>query len=261
MIDEEKQLDNTNSSADSATEESPERLSQMESAQMNVPPAEILLEVEQEAEIPTEKPIEGTDDKSPQEPAIVEEALQETVASEALYIELASKDAEIGSLKTELDELRSQKIRIAADFENFRKRIQKEMEELEQKSKCSTLKELLPVVDNFERAKAQIKPQTDGEKTIHKSYQGVYRQLVDCLKRLGVSAMNCKEESFDPNYHEAVMRESTDQYPEGVVIEELMRGYMLGDRVLRHAMVKVSATPELVEPLVENDESSESNES
>lgn len=140
-----------------------------------------------------------------------------------------------------LDEREAQYKRIAADFENFRRRTQKEKSDLEDQVKCNTITELLPVIDNFERARAQIKPQTDAEMNIHKSYQGVYKQLVDCLKRMGVSPMRSEGEVFDPNLHEAVMREPTTEYDDGVVIEDLMRGYMLNERVLRHAMVKVAA--------------------
>ncbi|MFM6451356.1 MAG: nucleotide exchange factor GrpE, partial [Planktothrix sp.] len=97
---------------------------------------------------------------------------------------------------------------------------------------------------NFDRARSQIKPQTDAEMNIHKSYQGVYKLMVDCLKQLGVSVMRPEGQPFDPNLHEAVMREPTDAYPEGTVIEDLMHGYQLGEKVLRHAMVKVATTPE-----------------
>ncbi|MDX2099609.1 MAG: nucleotide exchange factor GrpE [Leptolyngbyaceae cyanobacterium bins.59] len=153
---------------------------------------------------------------------------------------------EITSLKNQLEERTSQYMRIAADFENFRKRTQKEKEELDQQIKCSTILELLPVVDNFERARLQIKPETERETGIHKSYQSVYKLLVDGLKRIGVSPMRAEGKEFDPSLHEAVMRESTDQYPEDTVIEELMKGYLLGDRVLRHAMVKVAVASEAV---------------
>jgi len=165
---------------------------------------------------------------------------------------------QIESLKAQLEERTSQYMRIAADFDNFRKRTQKEKEDLEQQVKCSTIVELLPVVDNFERARSQIKPQTDAEMNIHKSYQSVYKQLVECLKRIGVSPMRSEGKEFDPNLHEAVMREATDEVAEGTVIEELMRGYLLGDRVLRHAMVKVAAAPE---PVVTSDEDQGDDES
>jgi molecular chaperone GrpE len=159
---------------------------------------------------------------------------------------LMAKDHEIQALKAQVDDRSNQCVRVAADFDNFRKRTQREREELEQQIKCSTINELLPVVDNFERARAHLKPQTEPEINIHKSYQSVYKQLVDCLKRVGVAPMRADGKEFDPNLHEAVMRQATDEFPEGTVIEELQRGYMLGERVLRHALVKVAAAPEPV---------------
>lgn len=182
-------------------------------------------------------------DLSPETPAPAAdpEAASQAAGSQAAIAEL---NQAIDSLKAQLEDRSTQYMRLAADFENFRKRTQKEKEEQEQQVKCSTVKELLPVVDNFERARTQLKPQTDAEMVIHKSYQGVYRQLVDAMKKLGVSAMNAEGQEFDPNLHEAVLREPTDAYAEGVVMEELMRGYVLGERVLRHAMVKVAAAPE-----------------
>ena len=164
---------------------------------------------------------------------------------------LAEMTQQIESLKAQLEERNTQYMRIGADFENYRKRTSKEKEEQDLLVKRNTITELLPVVDNFERARAHLKPLTDGELTIHKSYQGVYKQLVDCLKRLGVSPMRPEGQEFDPNLHEAVMREPTDEHPEGTVLEELVRGYYLGDRVLRHAMVKVAAPKEDMPPLEE----------
>jgi len=157
---------------------------------------------------------------------------------------LSDLTGQIESLKIQLEERSTQYMRIAADFENYRKRTSKEKEEIDLQVKRNTITELLPVVDNFERARSHLKPQSEGEMTIHKSYQGVYKQLVDCLKRLGVAPMRPEGQQFDPNLHEAVMREATDEHPEGTVLEELVRGYYFGDRVLRHAMVKVAAPKE-----------------
>ena len=157
---------------------------------------------------------------------------------------LSDLTQQIETLKIQLEERSSQYMRIAADFENYRKRTANEKEELDLQVKRNTITELLPVVDNFERARAHLKPQSEGEITIHKSYQGVYKQLVDCLKRLGVAPMRPEGQEFDPNLHEAVMREPTDEYPEGTVLEELVRGYYFGERVLRHALVKVAAPRE-----------------
>lgn len=162
----------------------------------------------------------------------------------AMQSTISALTQDIEALKAQIEDRTSQYMRIAADFENFRKRTQKEKEEQEQQVKCTTLKELLPVVDNFERARSQIKPQTDAEMNIHKSYQSVYKQLVESLKRIGVSPMRSEGKEFDPNLHEAVMREPTTEQPDGTVLEELVRGYVLGERVLRHAMVKVAMTPE-----------------
>lgn len=169
---------------------------------------------------------------------------------------LADLTQQIELLKTQLEERNTQYLRIAADFENYRKRNQKEKEDLELQVKRNTITELLPVVDNFERARSHLKPQSDGEMTIHKSYQGVYKQLVDSLKRLGVSPMRPEGQEFDPNLHEAVMREATDEHPEGTVLEELVRGYYLGERILRHAMVKVAA-PKEDTPAQDNQSSSD----
>jgi len=172
-----------------------------------------------------------------------------TETSESATAAVAELNQQIESLKVQLEERSTQYMRIAADFENYRKRTSKEKEELDLQVKRNTILELLPIVDNFERARAHLKPQTDGEMTIHKSYQGVYKQLVDSLKRLGVSPMRPEGQQFDPNIHEAVMREQTDEHPEGTILEELVRGYYLGDRVLRHSMVKVAAPKEETSPV------------
>jgi molecular chaperone GrpE len=193
---------------------------------------------------PEGEPFDLSPEGASAEAPATEAATQET----ELQVTISALTQDIELLKSQLDERTSQYMRIAADFENFRKRTQKEKEEQEQQVKCATIKELLPVVDNFERARAQIKPQTDAEMNIHKSYQGVYKQLVDAMKKIGVSPMRSEGKEFDPNLHEAVMREPSSEQPEGTVLEELVRGYMLGERVLRHAMVKVAAAPEETSP-------------
>jgi molecular chaperone GrpE len=164
---------------------------------------------------------------------------------------LAEKEQQIASLQAQVEERTSQYLRIVADFDNFRKRSQKEKDELDQMIKGNTITELLPIVDNFERARSQLKPQTEAEMSIHKSYQSVYKQLVDSLKRLGVSPMRPEGQEFNPSLHEAVMR-SPSVEPEGTILEELVRGYFLGDRILRHAMVKVAAPMENELNLEEN---------
>lgn len=238
MIDEDKQFDNTQNPTSEATDDAIGGATELD-ADLET---EILAAELENAGIPLTDMTGET-----------ESVEQGSVSVDSLLAEIARKEAETETLKAQLKDLNNQSIRIAADFDNYRKRTQKEKEELDQQIKCSTLKELLPVVDNFERARSHIKPQTEAEMTIHKSYQSVYKQLVDCLKRIGVSPMRSEGKEFDPNLHEAVMREATDQHPEGTVIEELMRGYMLGERVLRHAMVKVATAPDPMVPSTETE--------
>ena len=152
-------------------------------------------------------------------------------------------EAQLQALQAEHESLRSQYMRIAADFDNFRKRQSRDQEDLRVQIACTTLSEILPVVDNFERARQQLEPQAEEAQTIHRSYQGLYKQLVDVFKQLGVSPMRVEGEPFDPTLHEAVLREPSEDHVEDVVIAELQRGYHLNGRVLRHALVKVSMGP------------------
>ncbi|MBE9127635.1 MULTISPECIES: nucleotide exchange factor GrpE [unclassified Coleofasciculus] len=247
MSDEEKQPDNTMQQTDESAATGVEATMPMDS---ELP----LNEDQATAEV---SPETTTTEEENSDVEIAEAATDVSVADsdlavlETLKQENEALKAQIEELNQQFDAFKTQSIRIAADFDNFRKRTAKEKEELDYQIKKVTLSELLPVVDNFERARSQIKPQNDGEMTIHKSYQGVYKQLVECLKRIGVSPMRPEGQEFDPNFHEAVMRESTNEYPEGTVIEQLMRGYFLNERVLRHAMVKVAAAGE---PVVTSEE-------
>ncbi|MFN9643774.1 MAG: nucleotide exchange factor GrpE [Cyanobacteriota bacterium] len=152
-------------------------------------------------------------------------------------------EARLAALQSEHEALRSQYMRIAADFDNYRKRQSRDQEDLRLQITCNTLSEILPVVDNFDRARQQLNPQGEEAQALHRSYQGLYKQLVDVFKQLGVSPMRVEGEPFDPNLHEAVMREPSQEHPEDVVTEELQRGYQLHGKVLRHALVKVSMGP------------------
>ena len=150
---------------------------------------------------------------------------------------------ELAALRAEHEGLNCQYMRLAADFDNFRKRQSRDSEDLRLQITCSTLGEILPVVDNFDRARQQLNPQHEEAQALHRSYQGLYKQLVDVFKQLGVSPMRVEGEPFDPSLHEAVLREPSEAHAEDVVIEELQRGYHLNGRVLRHALVKVSMGP------------------
>ena len=171
----------------------------------------------------------------------------------------ANNEARLEQLEKEHETLRSQYMRIAADFDNFRKRQSRDQDDLRLQLICSTLSEILPVVDNFERARQQLEPQGEEAQALHRSYQGLYKQLVDVLKQLGVAPMRVVGQKFDPNLHEAVLREPSEEQSEDVILEELQRGYHLNGRVLRHALVKVSMGPGLNQ--ASDAEGSQSNDS
>ena len=151
--------------------------------------------------------------------------------------------ARLEQLEKEHETLKNQYVRIAADFDNFRKRQSRDQDDLKMQLICKSLTAILPIVDNFERARQQLKPESEEAQTLHRSYQGLYKQLVEVLKQQGVAPMRVLGQQFDPNLHEAVLREPSDQDKEDIIIEELQRGYHLDGKVLRHALVKVSMGP------------------
>ncbi len=155
----------------------------------------------------------------------------------------SNTDARLEQLEKEHETLKNQYIRIAADFENFRKRQSRDQVDLKIQLISKSLTAILPIVDNFERARQQLKPESEEAQSLHRSYQGLYKQLVDVLKQQGVSPMRVVGQQFDPSLHEAVLREPSDQQKEDTIIEELQRGYNLEGKVLRHALVKVSMGP------------------
>ena len=170
-------------------------------------------------------------------------SLNDEIESDDLKSSISSTDARLEQLEKEHETLKSQYVRIAADFDNFRKRQSRDQDDLKVQLICKSLSAILPIVDNFERARQQLKPESEEAQTLHRSYQGLYKQLVDVLKQQGVAPMRVVGQRFDPSLHEAVLREPNDEYEEDINIEELQRGYHLDGRVLRHALVKVSMGP------------------
>jgi len=174
----------------------------------------------------------------PSEPASSDDDISDVKTNQS-----ADNEARLQQLEKEHESLHSQYVRIAADFDNFRKRQSRDQDDLRVQLTCTTLSSILPVVDNFERARQQLDPQGEEAQALHRSYQGLYKQLVDVLKQLGVAPMRVVGQTFDPTLHEAVLREPSDEQTEDIVLEELQRGYHLNGRVLRHALVKVSMGP------------------
>ena len=163
--------------------------------------------------------------------------------SDDLKSTISNNDARLEQLEKEHETLKSQYVRIAADFDNFRKRQSRDHDDLKVQLISKSLSSILPIVDNFERARQQLKPENEEAQNLHRSYQGLYKQLVDVLKQQGVAPMRVVGQLFDPNLHEAVLREPNNEYKEDLIIEELQRGYHLEGKVLRHALVKVSMGP------------------
>ena len=163
--------------------------------------------------------------------------------AEDLKNTISNTDARLEQLEKEHETLKSQYVRISADFENFRKRQSRDQDDLKIQLVSKALTAILPIVDNFERARQQLKPENEEAQTLHRSYQGLYKQLVEVLKQQGVSPMRVVAQQFDPNLHEAVLREPSQEFNEDIITEELQRGYHLEGKVLRHALVKVSMGP------------------
>ncbi len=163
--------------------------------------------------------------------------------AEDLKNTITNNDARLEQLEKEHETLKSQYVRIAADFDNFRKRQSRDQDDLKVQLVSKALTAILPIVDNFERARQQLKPESEEAQTLHRSYQGLYKQLVEVLKQQGVSPMRVVAQQFDPKLHEAVLREPSQEFNEDIITEELQRGYHLEGKVLRHALVKVSMGP------------------
>ena len=142
-------------------------------------------------------------------------------------------------LKEEYDKLNQQYIRLAADFDNYRKRQESERENLIKFGTENALTKLLEVLDNFERGQKTLEGVEDCEK-VKESFNLVHKQVFDILSKLGLEEIKAVGEEFDPNFHEAVMQTPTDEHPEHTVIAELQKGYKLGDKVLRPTLVNVA---------------------
>lgn len=138
-------------------------------------------------------------------------------------------------------EERNARIRLQADFENYKKRIERERAEDRARSTAAVLESFLPVLDAFERA---LTTQADpsGE-SYRRGFELIYRQLLDSLARQGLTRIESVGQHFDPRIHEAVDRIPTTEFPEGIIVEELSPGYRLGDKLLRPAMVRVAYRP------------------
>ncbi len=150
------------------------------------------------------------------------------------------KDA-ISELKEEIDKINNQYIRLAADFDNYRKRQMQEREALLKYGAEETLKKMIEALDNIDRAKKSVE-NIDDVNTVKESYDIVFKQIFDILNKMGLETIDTVGKEFDPNLHEAVMQTPTTEQPENTIIAELQKGYKLGDKVLRPSLVNVAVS-------------------
>jgi molecular chaperone GrpE len=167
-------------------------------------------------------------------------AIEEAVPEQAEANELEAMRADLDQAQAQAAEYLNGWQRARAEFANYKKRVDAEREDLRRTSNETLLRKLLPVVDDFERA-FQTLPEEAGDAAWVNGIQMILRKLQAILDSEEVTPIEAAGQPFDPLWHEAVLQEETDEHPDGYVIEEMQRGYRLGQRVLRPSMVKVAS--------------------
>jgi len=171
-----------------------------------------------------------------EENEVIEEVQEEMESEAATY---TVEGEELDQLRKQADENYQRYLRTQADFDNFRRRARQEKEDLAKYASQKLVESLVPIVDNFDRA-IQVSKDTQDFDGLVKGIDMVYRQFEGVLQSEGVKQIDSVGQPFNPEFHQAVMQVESDEYEEGIVVEELQKGYMLNDRVIRPAMVKVS---------------------
>lgn len=175
-----------------------------------------------------------------------EEAEEETTEADSEDAEepkekkgLFGKKEKKDPLKEKIQELQDKYVRQVAEFDNFRKRTDKEKSQMFEQGQANVLEKILPVVDNFERGLV-ASPEDEQGKAFADGMNMIYKQLMKQLEDLGVTPIEALGQEFDPNLHNAVMQVASEEYESGVVAQELQKGYKFHDTVLRHSMVAVA---------------------
>ncbi|HHO6606942.1 TPA: nucleotide exchange factor GrpE [Staphylococcus aureus] len=167
-----------------------------------------------------------------------DEAIEET-SDENVIEEIDPKDQKINELQQLADENEEKYLRLYAEFENYKRRIQKENEINKTYQSQRVLTDILPAIDNIERA-LQIEGDDETFKSLQKGVQMVHESLINALKDNGLEVIKTEGEAFDPNIHQAVVQDDNPDFESGEITQELQKGYKLKDRVLRPSMVKVN---------------------
>ena len=202
----------------------------------------------QETEQVTEQGDEETVEEQVAEEVIEEEEKTEEQAEESESEEKSEgsklknfkkKDKKLEALENQKKELEDKVMRQMAEFENYRKRTEKEKATMFEMGAKSVIEKMLPVVDNFERGLASV-PEEDQTDPIYEGMNLIYKQLMGELDKLGVKPIEALGQEFNPELHNAVMQVESEEFEEGVVAQELQKGYMYRDSVVRHSMVAVA---------------------
>ena len=180
--------------------------------------------------------VTGVEENSDECPGEENEQILEQVSSHDTQPLL---EEEVARLQSALDEQQQKWLRAQADFDNFRRRTQKEKDQLGKYASMKLIMELVPVIDNFERAMTSVPQHAEAESFV-KGIDMIFRQLDQVLKGEGLIVMETVGHPFDPEFHQAIMQVESEEHEEGIVVEEVQKGYMLKDKVLRPASVKVS---------------------
>ncbi|MED4570861.1 nucleotide exchange factor GrpE [Brevibacillus agri] len=178
-----------------------------------------------------------SEEKMTQDPSAAEEQVNEA-AGEQETAEV-NWEQEAAQWKAQAEEHQNRMLRAMADMDNLRRRVRKEQEDLAKYASLKIVEELLPVLDNFERALAADKESMTVESLLE-GVNMVYRQMVQVFEKEGLSAIEAQGKPFDPHVHQAVMQTQNPEFDSGVVVAELQKGYMFKDRVVRPAMVQVN---------------------
>jgi molecular chaperone GrpE len=184
----------------------------------------------------------ATGDGPKDAPASAEPPDDDPVAGEV--DRLTGLQTQVDALAQERSTLLDQLLRRQAEFENYRRRVDRERAETYARSRAEVVLELLPVIDNFERALASLEHSGSDAKSLRQGIELIHRQLNDALAKFGLEPVEAVGQAFDPNVHEAVSAEPSAEHEENTVIAEFERGYRLGEKLLRPAKVKVASTPE-----------------
>ena len=184
------------------------------------------IKVDEKAE---NNPFKAEEETTPQENA--EETSEEK--------EEITEENSVEKIKQDFENLNNQYLRLAADFDNYRKRQAQERESLINYGKTEAFTKLIEVLDNFDRAEKTLKDSADVD-CVKEAFAVLHKQITDSLEKMGLTLIETVGQTFDPNVHDAVMQTPTEEYPDQTIIAELQKGYKLGEKVLRPSLVNVA---------------------